>query len=95
VYKNISAVFFFLKFLTALFSIYIRPVINKMSSKPGKRPAQGDKAEKINSASASKRDEKSSTSNDDDYEKGKTARGGARAELNADRKAVEELDKWG
>lgn len=66
-----------------------------MASKQVKRPTQGDKSEKLGGATASKRDEKSSASNDDDYEKGKTTRGGARAEINADRKAVEELDKWG
>lgn len=65
-----------------------------MSSKPTKRSqTHADKPERVSAPSASKRDEKSS--NDDDYEKGKSSRGGACAELNADRKAVEELDKWG
>lgn len=65
-----------------------------MSSKPTKRQPTGGRGDKKESSAKQQIDDKNSV-NDDEYEKGKSNRGGARGELNADRKAVEDLDKWG
>jgi hypothetical protein len=71
-----------------------------MSAKGTKRiTSGGDKNTKVEVGSESKGRQTASGTTaataDDDYEKGKKARGNSnRDELDADRKAVEELEKW-
>jgi hypothetical protein len=75
----------------------------RMSAKGTKRITSGDKNTKAESGNESKVMRQTAASAgtatagtaEDDYEKGKKPRGNSnRDELDADRKAVEELEKW-
>jgi hypothetical protein len=76
------------------------------ANKPARRITGGEKGEKgartesqLDKNTDSKVGGKGSATmnlNDgDEYEKGKKSKGGTSDELNADRKAVEDLDRWG